>query len=176
MKIVQSNAISLNGMIARENGEEDWLPAEGWDEFIEDVKQFGNIIMGRETYERVTELYPNYNFDSVEAQYKVIVTSQTSYEAPAGYIAVSSPEAAKNLLAKAGIKVGLLIGGGKLNGSFYVRGLVDEVWITINPIILGKGRPFISSEDIEISLRLKEVIQLSKDRVQLRYSVLKSLE
>jgi dihydrofolate reductase len=176
MKIVQSNAISLNGMLAKENGDEDWLPSEGWDEFIEDVKQFDNFIMGRETYDRVMELYPNYNFDNIDAKYKIIVTSQAGYKAPTGYVAASSPEAAKDMLAKAGLEVGLLIGGGKLNSSFYARGLVNEAWVTINPFILGKGRPFIGFEDIEIRLKLEEVIKLNKGRVQLRYSVAKSLE
>src|SRR5688572_24389345 len=98
MKIVQSNAISLNGMIARENGDEDWLPSEGWDEFVEDVKKYGSFIMGRETYELVTKLYPNFNFDNVEATHKIIVTSQLNYRAPNGYIAVGSPEEAKEFL------------------------------------------------------------------------------
>lgn len=176
MKIVQSNAISLNGMLARENGDEDWLPSEGWDEFIKDVKQYGNFIMGRETYELVMKLYPNYNFDNVDAQYKVIVTSQSDYKAPSGYVVVSSPEDAKALLNEANVEIGLLIGGGKLNGSFYARGLVDETWVTVNPVILGKGRPVIGNEDIEINLELKEAIELSKGRVQLRYKVVKSLE
>ncbi len=163
-------------MLARENGDEDWLPSEGWDEFIEDVKKFDNFIMGRETYDRVMELYPKYNFNNVDARYKIIVTSRADYKAPAGYITVDSPEAAMALLARTNIEVGLLIGGGKLNSSFYARGLVDEAWVTINPIILGKGRPFIGVEDIEINLEFKEAVSLSKGRIQLRYAVLKSLE
>lgn len=173
MKIIQSNAISLNGLIARENGDEDWLPSEGWDEFVEDVKKFGNFIMGRETYELVMKLYPNYNFDNVEAPYKVIVTSQADYQAPDGYTVVHSPEEAKQLLEEQGIETGLLVGGGKLNSSFYAKGLIDETWITVNPVILGKGRPFIGDYDFETQLRLYDVVRLNKDRVQLRYSVVK---
>jgi dihydrofolate reductase len=173
MKIVQSNAISLNGMIARENGDEDWLPSEGWDEFVEDVKKCRNFIMGRETYELVMKLYPNYNFDNVEATHKIIVTSQPNYRAPDEYIVVSSPEEAKEFLKEKNIETGLLIGGGKLNSSFYAKGLIDETWITVNPVILGKGRPFISSFDFRTHLKLVDVVKLSKDRVQLRYSTIK---
>ena len=50
MKVILAMAISPNGLIARENGEEDWLPSEGWDEFLIDAKAFKNIVMGRETY------------------------------------------------------------------------------------------------------------------------------
>lgn len=170
---MQSNAISLNGMIARENGDEDWLPSEGWQEFVEDVKKYGNFIMGRETYELVTKLYPNYNFDNIEATYKIIMTSQPDYQTPNGYITISSPEKAKAFLEEKNIKVGLLIGGGKLNSSFYSKSLVDETWITVNPIILGKGRSFIGNLNFETQLKLIDVVCLNKDRVRLRYAVVK---
>jgi dihydrofolate reductase len=173
MKIVQSNAISLNGMIARENGDEDWLPSVGWDEFVEDVKKYDNFIMGRETYELVMKLYPNYNFDNVKASYKIIVTSQPDYRAPDGYIVIHSPEEAREFLETKNAEVGLLVGGGKLNSSFYAKGLVDETWVTVNPIILGKGRPFIGNFEFEAQLKLLDVIRLDKHRVQLRYAVTK---
>jgi len=160
-------------MLARENGNEDWLPSEGWDEFVEDVKKYDNFIMGRETYELVMKLYPDYNFDNVEASYKVIVTSQLDYQAPNGYTVVHSPEQAKEFLDMNKAEVGILVGGGKLNSSFYAKGLVDEAWVTVNPIILGKGRPFVGSFDFETQLKLLDVVRLSKDRVQLRYTVIK---
>lgn len=160
-------------MIARENGDEDWLPSEGWDEFVEDVKKYDNFIMGRETYELVMKLYPNYNFDNVEASYKIIVTSRPDYQASDGYIVVHSPEEAKEFLDTKNAEVGLLVGGGKLNSSFYAKGLVDETWVTVNPIILGKGRPFIGNFKFEAQLKLLDVVRLNKDRVQLRYAVAK---
>lgn len=173
MKIVQSNAISVNGMIAREDGDEDWLPSEDWDEFVADVTKYGNFIMGRETYELVTKLYPDYNFDDVEANFKLIVTTQPDYVQPDGYIVIHSPEEAVNFLKAKNAQVGLLIGGGSLNSSFYSKQLVDEAWLTINPTILGKGRSFVVACDIEVELKLIEVIQLDKERVQIRYEVVR---
>ena len=173
MKLVQTNAISLNGLIARENGEEDWLPTDGWTEFVDDATRYGNFIMGRETYKLVMELYPDHNFDDVDVPYKIVVTNNPDFAAPEGYIVVRSPEEAKTFLTEKNAKVGLLVGGGKLNSSFYDRGLVDEVWITINPHILGKGRPFISSADFDIRLKLIDIVHLNKDRVQLKYAVAK---
>ncbi len=172
MKIIQSNAISINGMLAREDGDEDWLPSEGWDEFVVDVRKFGNFIMGRKTYELVMKLYPDHNFDNVEARLKIIVTTQDDFNCPDDYIVTNSPEEAIKLLEGANIETGLLIGGGKLNSSFYKRGLVNEAWTTVNPIILGKGRSFIGESDFEVKLRLIDTIKLTKDRVQLKYEVI----
>ena len=171
MRIVQSNAISLNGLIARENGEEDWLPSEGWSEFVEDANRFRNFIMGRETYELVMKLYPDHNFDDVKVPYKLIVSNDTGFIAPESYTVVHSPQESKLFLEDKGMEVGLLVGGGRLNSSFYACNLIDEVWVTINPHILGKGRPFISSGDIDIELKLADIVRLNKDRVQLKYMI-----
>lgn len=48
MKVVLDMATSLNGFIARENGDEDWLPAAGWTDFANQAEQHKNIVMGRE--------------------------------------------------------------------------------------------------------------------------------
>lgn len=92
MKVILSMVISLNGLVARENGEEDWLPSEGWQEFLDDAKKYNNIVMGRETYELVQKLYKDYNFDSVETEQKVIVTKQSEYKTNDGYVIVHSPK------------------------------------------------------------------------------------
>lgn len=173
MKVIQSNAISINGMIARENGDEDWLPSEGWDEFVADVARFHNFVMGRETYELVMKLYPDYNFDNVDAKFKVIVTANIDFVAPNGYTVVHSPQDAVKFLESKDMEMGLIVGGGGLNSSFYAEGLIDEMWLTVNPTILGKGRPFVATGDIEVDLRLSDVVRLTKDRVQLRYTVIK---
>jgi dihydrofolate reductase len=171
MKIVQSNYTSLNGLLAREDGREDWLPDDGQLEFIENAKQYRNFIMGRETYELVMKLYPNNNFDDVDVPYKIIVTTNANYRAPESYTVAHSPEEAKAFLESRGIEVGLLVGGGRLNSSFYAKRLVDETWITVNPFILGMGRPVFAGAEFETALKLNDVIRLSKDRVQLKYSV-----
>lgn len=174
MKVVLAMSTSLNALVARENGEEDWLPSEGWDEFLVEAKKFDNFIMGRETYELVTKLYPNYNFDNVTASKKIVVTTNKDFKTQSnGYEIVHSPEEALALLENAGVGTALLIGGGKLNTEFLTRNLVDEIWLTINPIILGQGRPFISTKDFEKTLKLENVEQIVKDRVLLKYSVTK---
>lgn len=174
MKVVLAMSTSLNALVARENGEEDWLPSEGWDEFLVEAKKFDNFIMGRETYELVTKLYPNYNFDNVTASKKIIVTTNKDFKAQRnGYEIAHSPEEALALLVNAGVETALLIGGGKLNTEFLTRNLVDEIWLTVNPIILGQGRPFIAPKDFEKTLKLEAVEQIVKDRVLLKYSVTK---
>jgi dihydrofolate reductase len=174
MKVILSMAVSLNGMVARENGQEDWLPVEGWNEFLVDVTKFNNFIMGRQTYELVQQLYPDHNFDDVDIDPKIIVTRNTDFQAPSSYTIVHSPQEALELLSSRNLDTALLVGGGKLNSQFLKEGLVDEVWLTYTPYILGKGRSFIDAEDLDIALTLLGYEKLSLGRIQTKYSVNKS--
>ncbi|MDZ7786457.1 MAG: dihydrofolate reductase [Candidatus Saccharibacteria bacterium] len=166
-------AISPNGLIARENGDEDWLLSENWDDFLIVAKQCGNIVMGRETYEIVTRMYKNYNFDSVDVDTKLIVTTNSKFQVPAGYKIVVSPEEARDFVKSKNFDNLLLLGGGKLNSSFMKKGLVDKIHLTINPYVLGKGRPFLWPENFEYELKLESCENTSKDRVSLKYEVIK---
>jgi len=163
--------ISPNGFIARENGDEDWLPHEGWNDFAAEAKGYNNIVMGRETYEQVTEKYKDENFDTVPVSHKLIVTRNEGFQAPDGYAVVHSPAEAVEYLEKAGADTLFLIGGGILNSAFAKLGLVNQVQLTVTPYIIGKGRPFLAFDDFEFGMTLLETKQLSLGRVRLVYKV-----
>lgn len=170
-RVVLSMCTSLNAVVAREDGQEDWLPSDGWDEFVDDAKHIGNFVMGRQTYELVTQLYPHYNFDNVDVSHKVVVTRNQQFVAPEGYVVSHSPAEAVTLLREAGFQEVLLIGGGKLNAEFLRERLVDEIWLTINPYLLGRGRSFLPDSDVELPLTFSSCKELSGGRVQLQYVV-----
>jgi dihydrofolate reductase len=171
MKVILDMVISPNGFIARENGDEDWLPSDGWDDFVTEAKDYNNVVMGRETYEQVTAKYEDENFDNVAVDHKLIVTNNVDFKAPKGYIIVHSPEEAIDYLESAGVNTLFLIGGGVLNTSFIKRNLVTQIQLTVSPYIIGKGRPFLIAGDFELGLTLLNVKQLSLGRVRLVYKV-----
>lgn len=171
MQVILDMAISPNGFIARENGDEDWLPSEGWDDFVEEARSYNNIVMGRETYEQVTEKYEHENFDSIQIDHKIIITRNEQFQAPNGYIVLHSPEEAVQYLEDAGAKTLFLIGGGKLNAAFAKRRLITTIQLTVTPYIIGKGRPFLAFDDFEFGLTLVEVKKLSLNRIRLVYQV-----
>lgn len=49
------------------------------------------------------------------------------------------------------------VGGPTLAASFIRRGLVDEYWLVVHPVILGSGTRFFPSLDTSIPLRLAEI-------------------
>jgi dihydrofolate reductase len=171
MKIILDMAISPNGFIARENGDEDWLPGENMDDFAPEAKKHNNIVMGRETYQQVTQKYKDKIFDEIDIDHKLIVTNNKSFKAPDGYVVVNSPEESISYLKSKGLDTLFLIGGGKLNASFAKLGLVDQIQFIVTPYIIGKGRPVLDYGDYELGLTLLDVKKLSIGRVRLIYKV-----
>jgi dihydrofolate reductase len=63
-----------------------------------------------------------------------------------------------------------IVGGGDLVGQFHDRGLLDEIIMTIAPVILGAGKPLLPRRITTPPLRLLGT-QLYEPFVQLRYAV-----
>ena len=131
------------------------------------------IVVGRETYETVMKLYKDYNFDSVDCEYKLIVTKQSDYSAKAGYVVVHSPGEAISYLKSKRVSEILLAGGGKLNTSFAEAGLIDELEFILEPYLIGDGRQVLSVGDFESKLELIESEELKGSRVRNKYRVIK---
>ncbi len=55
---------------------------------------------------------------------------------------------------KAGEQKILVVGGAHIAASFLREQLIDELWLTIEPKIFGKGENFVSEEKLDINLRL----------------------
>lgn len=71
-------------------------------------------------------------------------------------------------LYKMGIKRVLLEGGGRLNKSMIEQNLVDEIYITIAPVLLGDGVNLIEGEMDAKNLRLASIQQIG-EQVVLHY-------
>jgi dihydrofolate reductase len=162
-------ASTLNGIIARSNGDEDFLSHDNWKEFSKLAKKHGCFIVGRKTYQAVKK-WKDYNFDSINAK-RIIVSKNSKLKLNENYILASSPKNAINKATKLGMKSVLLTGGGKLNSSFLRNNLVDEILLNINPVLLGKGIKIFSEDQFEKNLKLVAVKKLSSSIVQLHYKL-----
>jgi riboflavin biosynthesis pyrimidine reductase len=70
-------------------------------------------------------------------------------------------------------KADLMLAGPKLMMTLFQAGLVDEVVMTIQPVILGKGRPFISMLDERVWLEVREMKKFANQAVGFRYGVVR---
>jgi dihydrofolate reductase len=66
-----------------------------------------------------------------------------------------SPGKLLTALESRGYKKALLVGGAEINSAFLKANLIDELWLTVEPIILGNGKNLFSEENLASNRRLK---------------------
>lgn len=166
-------AISANGFAARKNGDEDFLPNEGWYECLELARSLGHLIWGRKTYETVIAWGENFVKD-IEDIPILLVSRKGKASYPKNVIVCPTPESALQHVKNFGSRA-FLAGGPTLNSIFVKAGYVDKIILNYNPTILASGINLFTESDFELELKLEDVKILSKDIVQLHYSVLKTV-
>ena len=169
-------AQSIDGFIARPDGDIDWLSQfddSGGDEdygyhaFLDTVDV---IVMGSGTYEKVLD------FDIWPYLDKhVIVLSSRQLEVPAYLhdkvtLLAADPAEVAARLAKAKASH-VYVDGGRTASGFLSAGLIDEITITTVPLILGAGRPLFNAVEREITLEHLETRSFPNGLVQSRYRV-----
>jgi len=144
-------AASIDGYIAREDGNIDWLseiPDESDYGFFDFMKRIDGMIMGRKTFETVQA------FDKWFYTKPVFVLSN-SLDKITGNFSEKAELVKGNIkqvlesLAERGIRT-LYIDGGKTIQSFLQQDLIDEMIITRIPILLGRGIPLFEKNDSEL--------------------------
>ncbi len=179
MKISVYIATSLDGFIARENGDLDWLPGSdgdedgtgedyGYHQFMESVDV---LVMGRNTYEMILS-FGEWPY----GEKRVIVLSSKEIEIPehlSGKVESSSSPPVKlgDELRKSGAKH-LYIDGGKTIQGFLNAGLIQEMIITRVPVLLGSGIPLFGELDSDKKLRLLESRSFDSGFVQSKYEAI----
>jgi len=167
-------AISANGFVARRDGNEDFLPHEGWAQMLDFAKQYGHLIWGRKTYEAVKEWSGSFMKD-IENIPIIIVSNNKKSSYSKNVTLCSSPTEAVKIVERMGFKKAFLSGGPMLNSSFVKAGLIKEIILNYNPTILADGLKLFDESNFELKLKLNEVKEITSDIVQMHYSVIEVL-
>src|SRR3989344_2491873 len=134
MKVILFMAISLNGIIARENNEEDFLSEINWTSMVSLAKKFRCIIWGRRTHE-VVKTWDQHYHDDLKDIRKIVISKDVNFNTGRDYILVDSPKEALDLLKKERFENALLSGVSGLNASFAKEKLIDEIILNIEPVL-----------------------------------------
>jgi len=173
MKVTLWMAMSVNGIIARENNEEDFISHDNWLAWLEAMRadSVRNIIWGRKTHE-IVKTWPKEYFDDLKGTRVLIVSSNPNYDVGDGFELVATPREALERLEKDGVKEVLVTGGSTINSSFAKLGLINEVVLNIEPVIVGKGIPLFSPDLFDMKLELIEMKPSKGKTIQLRFKVI----
>ena len=172
MKTTYYVASSLDGFIAKEDGDVSWLDElgvsmsdTGYDEFYSTVDA---LVMGRKTYEFVVS-YGQWPYDD-----KPVWVCSGRKITPMEGCNLQEGSTPKDVYKNATEKnIGHLwcVGGGELAASFLEANLLTNIYLSLMPILLGSGIKLFG--DLSTDAMLRKVREKSYDSgmVQLEYTI-----
>ncbi|MFB2920823.1 dihydrofolate reductase family protein [Aerosakkonema funiforme] len=162
-------ASSLDGYIARTSGDVDWLFTDADYGYTEFFAQIDTVLMGNKTYQQVLG-FGEYPYKGKQ----VFVFSNTlpgQKDNNVEFVGGDLNEFVNNLRQSPGGDI-WLVGGGEIIHYFLKHSLIDELILSIHPIILGDGIPLIVKDaSLQTSLKLKDVKTYDSGLLQVSYDL-----
>jgi len=184
MKTVYYTAASLDGYIADPGHSLAWLfQFEDGDDagFGSFMREVGAIAMGSHTYEWILG---NYIYEDPEnprawphEQPTWVFTSRSLRDIPGADIRFVSGDVApvfEDMREAAAGRNLWLAGGGDLAAQFHERSLLDELVVTIAPVLLGGGAPLFTGRIVSPPLRVLEVRPQASGLTEMQLAVRRS--
>jgi dihydrofolate reductase len=181
MKTQYFTASSLDGFIATEDDSLEWLFPLGdvadtaYPAFFAEV---GALVMGAATYEWLLrhvvqpEGTPPQPWPYTQPTW--VLTTRTLPTVPGADIRFAQGDVRPvhaALVAAAGGKNVWIVGGGELAGQFYDAHLLDELFVQVGSVTLGRGKPLLPRRITTPPLRLLSVRAVGTGFAELHYEV-----
>lgn len=162
-------AASADGFITKhEDGLVDWTAKEDKKFFSKITKQAGVLIYGNKTFETFNKPLPG--------RLNIVMTrTPDSARNEKGLLEFTNEEPDKLIarLDTQGFKKIIIAGGPQINKLFLDAGLVDEMYLTIEPIIFGSGKKILPESKLDQKLELIGNELLNDNVILLKYRFLK---
>lgn len=174
-------AASLDGFIARRDGQVDWLETsdefadgESLDpEFVETfLKTIDCYVMGSRTYETALNFEAK-GFGWSYGDKPTFILTSRDLPRTRDSVKFYSGDLVQfvNGHLRPAFRTIWFVGGGAVSGECLRLGLADEVRYSILPILIGDGVPFFEKLDRDVALHLAEIKAYKSGMVGLRYEV-----
>ena len=171
-KITYGGAISLDGFLAGPNEEIDWLRYS--DDVAEIMKEsfrgVDAMLMGRKTFDFAQKMGGGPPMKGVTTY----VFSRTMKAMPDGadgeLVNEDVAEFVRRIKGEEGGDI-LVMGGGEIGTALIDAGLVDEIGLSIQPVLLGGGIPAFRELSRRVELELIETRPIKPGLALLRYKV-----
>ncbi|WP_316741983.1 dihydrofolate reductase family protein [Pedobacter antarcticus] len=173
-KLILGLAVTLDGYIEGPNGEYDWCFTDqdyGLNEFFTRIDA---IFIGRKSYEIAQQHVDNNNGETIPGmplmtEYVFSKTLKTVKET-AMLIAEDSIAEARRIKEQPGKDI-WLYGGAELSDALMKEGLVDELWLSVHPVVLGSGKPLFRGQNKTAKLTLLKSKTYETGLVSLWYAI-----
>lgn len=161
-------ATSLDGFIAEKTNQSsmDWTSAEDKKFFRERTKQARAIVMGSTTYKTIGHPLPG--------RLNIIYSKNPSLHPESEQLRITQlpPTQLIKKLEAEGYTELAVCGGAEIYALFLRAGVVNKIYVTLEPIVFGQGVPLFP-EGVSAKLQLVEQKKLSEQTLLLEYDVQK---
>lgn len=168
-KIVSFMHVSLDGFVAGPNGEMDWIHVDDeiFDYAGDRTSQSDTALYGRVTYQMMENYWPaagdkpnaskhDKEHSSWYNRVQKIVLSKTMKDKGrpnTKFIGNNIPGEIKKRKAETKKEI-IIFGSPSASHTLIAENLIDEYWLFINPVLLGKGIPLFKNFNDRIKLKL----------------------
>lgn len=167
MKVFVIAAITADGYIGQSAEHfTDWTSKEDKKVFVRLTREAGAMVMGSTTFATIGRALPDRRNIVYTSKPEIITVEgvETTNEPPAELIERLKREGAKGLA---------VCGGASIYSLFMEAGVVDELYLTVEPVVFGGGISLFA-KPLKKQLKLLDVEKLNSDVILLHYSVKKS--
>src|SRR5687768_94147 len=139
-KVAYGGAMSLDGYIAGPNGEYDWIVMDPEIDFAAHMARFDTFLIGRKTFDAMKRMGGGQEAPGIRS----FVFSRTlrAQDCPGATLSADAVATVTELRRQPGKDIALF-GGGELFRSLLAAGLVDEIAVSVIPVLLGGGVPLV---------------------------------
>lgn len=159
MKLSIIMVMTVDGVIAKSADQNafEWTSKEDKKHFVAKSKEVGTVMMGGTTFNASGRI--NY-----KDRLAIILTSNPDkYEYGENVITKGGdPKDIYKELEEMDLEKVALIGGAKTNAAFLEAGLVDDIYLTVEPLMFGEGLHIADRIDLNLDLTLDSVERLNK--------------
>ncbi|KKW32849.1 MAG: Bifunctional deaminase-reductase domain protein [Candidatus Uhrbacteria bacterium GW2011_GWA2_53_10] len=197
MRIILIAAVTADGKIAQKENQSSltWTSKEDTKFFVSKTKEIGTVIMGRKTFATIgkplkdrrvivlTRTPPKPPLikggdQGVSPPFQVtafgpaMAGSNGGRGAGGGTVEFTDedPKALLERLEQEGVKAVAVAGGAQIYSTFLREGLVDELYLTVEPYLFGDGTPLVEGCD-PIEMELVDSTRLGDNAVLMHYQV-----
>lgn len=157
-------AVSADGFIARRHDQlVDWSSPEDKKLFVRLTKQAGVMVMGSHTFDTLGKALPGrqtivYTHQPGKYQLDGVTTSQ------------APPRQLVRQVAAQGYSSLAICGGAQIYDQFLQAGVVDELYLVVEPYLFGQGVSLLTSQ-FQTKLQLLDCRLLNPNTICLHYSI-----
>jgi dihydrofolate reductase len=168
MKIILMMVMTADGFIAKTENHNsmEWSSKSDKQAFVKETREAGVVIMGSSTFATIGK--------PLKDRLTVVMTRATDQNSIPDSLKFTStsPQELCDYLAQKGYEKAILCGGATINGLFLKAKLIDEIWLTIEPKLFGKGLTIFANTTVDLDLELLSYEKLSEQTLQLKYAVM----